>query len=132
MPATAPVTITEYVWPRAVPEWLGGGGILALYAVGIASRWAVPGSSLHALLERSFPGGADTFVWIAHNVVFWLAAAHAVEVLLFDSLRLRRHGVPRWSALWWKWELSVFIEGIGAWGRIGKVIQEKQALLKSK
>ncbi|KAJ4163563.1 hypothetical protein LMH87_005284 [Akanthomyces muscarius] len=131
MPPSAPVQITEYVWPRATGEWLAGGGTLALYAAGLASRWVVPGSALWDLLAQYFPGGPDAFLWITRNVVFWLAAAHAAEVLLFDQLRLRRHGVPRWSALWFKWQLSVFIEGIGAWGRIGKVIAAKQGL-KSK
>ncbi|TQV97039.1 hypothetical protein IF1G_04279 [Cordyceps javanica] len=132
MAPTTPVQITEYVWPRATGEWLAAGGTLALYAAGVASRWAVPGSGLWALLERYFPGGPEAFLWVARNVVFWLAAAHAAEVLLFDRLRLRRHGVPRWSAVWWKWSLSVFVEGIGAWGRVGRVIAEKQALLKTK
>ncbi|KAM3501489.1 hypothetical protein MY10362_005512 [Beauveria mimosiformis] len=132
MPSSSPVRITEYVWPRTTVEWLSGGGTLTLYAVGLASRWVTPGSALWDLVARYFPGGPDAFLWIARNVVFWLAAAHAAEVLLFDQLRLRKHGVPRWSALWWKWQLSVFIEGVGAWGRIGKVIAEKQGLLKSK
>ncbi|OAA73370.1 hypothetical protein ISF_00271 [Cordyceps fumosorosea ARSEF 2679] len=132
MPSTSHVKITEYVGPTAVGERIAAAVILAAYAAGIASRWAVPGSTLWGLLENHAPGGAENAVRIARYGALLLAAAHGAEVLLFDQLRMRKHGVPRWSGVWWQWQLSVFVEGMGAWARIGKLIAKKQAVLKSK
>lgn len=87
--------------------------MLTLYGAGVASPYIVPGSKLWALLEDYVPGGASRVLWIARNIVPWLALAHALESVLFDQLRMRKYGVPRWSLLWWKWELSCFIEGVG-------------------
>ncbi len=126
------VKITEYATPTLIDS-LAIGGMLALYGAGVASPWVVPGSDIWSVLTQYFPGGPERFLWITQNVVKWLALTHAVETILFDQLRMRKHGVPRFSALWWKWEISVFIEGIGAWRRIGNVIaQKKKQQLKRK
>jgi hypothetical protein len=119
------ITITEFARPGAI-DWVAIAAILTLYGAGVATPWIVPGSKAWDLLKELFPGGPEQFFWIMRNVVKWLALVHAFEAVLFDQIRMRKHGVPRWSALWWKWEISCFVEGIGAWKRIGKVIAQKQ------
>lgn len=117
--------ITEFAAPAPV-DCLVIGGMLVLYGAGAISPWVVPGSDIWKTLTEYFPGGPERFLWITQNIVKWLAITHAVETLLFDQLRLRKYGVPRFSALWWKWEVSVFIEGIGAWKRIGQLVSQKK------
>lgn len=125
-----PVTITKYAPPK-LADWIAISGILALYGSGVAAPWISPDTKIWDLLTQYFPGGPARFLWIASTIVPVLALTHALESLLFDRFRMQKHGVPRWSALWWKWEISCFVEGIGAWKRIGEVIA-KQGSLKRK
>lgn len=129
--SSAAVQVTEFIWPRATGEWVAASGTLALYLTGlVAPSLVVPGSAAWDLLADYFPGGGpSTFLWLVKRLFYIIAAAHAGEMILFDLLRLRKHGVARFSALWWKWELCVFIEGIAAWVRIGKYIARKEKLL---
>lgn len=78
------------------------------------------------LLTQYFPGDPEWVVWIGRTLVPLLALAHAGEVVMFDQLRLRRHGVRRWSRVWWMWEISCAVEGIRAWKRIDGVIADKK------
>ncbi|EFQ99304.1 hypothetical protein MGYG_02316 [Nannizzia gypsea CBS 118893] len=119
------VIITEYAMPSPL-DWFQIGFILALYVAWIASAWVTPGDATWNLLARYFPGGAEWGLWVVRTGVSLVALAHAFEVVLFDQLRMRRHGVRRWSALWWTWEISCFMEGIRVWNRIDRVIASKK------
>lgn len=121
-----PVQVTKYVPPRAAPEWLAAGGILALYAAGLTSGYVTPDSTFWAVLKEYVPGGPERYLWIIRRAFAVIASSHAFEVLLFDQLRMRKHGVPRWSAVWWKWEATVFVEGIGAWKRFADFVSRQQ------
>lgn len=121
--------ITEFAAPGAI-DWIAISGMLSLYGSGLAAPYITPGSKIWDLLLEHAPFSPNRLVWVARTVVPLLALVHAFEAVLFDQLRMRRHGVRRWSALWWKWEFSCFVEGVGAWVRIGKVIAEKENYVK--
>ncbi|KAJ6779300.1 hypothetical protein PWT90_10377 [Aphanocladium album] len=132
MPTTAPVPITEYVAPRAAGEKVAALVTLALYGAGAASPWVTPDSAAWELLATYLPGGLtpERILALTRTLVAVLAGVHGLEVLLFDQLRLKKHGVPRFSSVWWQWSLTVFVEGVGAWARFGKLVTEKS--LKAK
>ncbi|KAK2826885.1 hypothetical protein FQN49_007360 [Arthroderma sp. PD_2] len=119
------ITITEYATPSPL-DWFQIGCILALYGLGVASAWITPGDKIWNLLAQYFPGGPEWGLWFIRTLVSLVALAHALEVVLFDQWRMRRHGVRRWSTLWWTWEVSCFVEGIRVWNRIDKVIEGKK------
>lgn len=120
------VRITDFAAPKP-GDYIAISAILFLYGAGVASASGhlAPGTPIWDLAERILPGSAERILWAARNISPWLALVHGFEALLFDQLRMKAHGVPRFSALWWKWEIACFIEGLGAWKRIGGVIAKK-------
>ncbi|CEJ82948.1 hypothetical protein VHEMI02986 [[Torrubiella] hemipterigena] len=126
-PSRSALRITEFAAPKT-PDCIAIGAILFLYGAGVASASGhfAPGTALWETAERLLPGSAEKLLWVAQKIVPWLALVHGIEAVLFDQLRMKAYGVPRFSALWWKWEISCFIEGLGSWKRIGKVIADKQ------
>ncbi|OBT79626.1 hypothetical protein VF21_01364 [Pseudogymnoascus sp. 05NY08] len=118
------ITITEYTMPSPL-DWFAIGCMLALFGTGVASPWITPGDQIWNLLTQYFPGGPEWVVWIGQTLVPLLALAHVAEVAMFDHLRMRRHGVRRWSRVWWMWEISCAVEGIRAWKRIDRMIAHK-------
>lgn len=128
---TGAITITEYATPSPL-DWFAIGCMLALFGSGAASPWIIPGSQIWKLLTQYFPGGAEQALWMARTLVPLLALAHAGEVVLFDQLRMQRHGVRRWSRVWWMWEISCAVEGIRAWKRIDRVVKHKKMGKQSK
>lgn len=126
-----PVKITKYAPPTA-PDAFVLVTLLGLYGLGASAPWITPGTEVWGLLNQHVPGGAERVVWVARTVVPLIVGAHLLEAIVFDILRLQRHGVPRFSALWWKWEISTFLEGMAVWKRVGKVIAaaEKEAKRK--
>lgn len=126
---TTTTTITEFA-PPGVTDWIAISGTLSFYALGLIAPWIVPGSKIWNLLLEYAPIAPERVAWLARTVGPLLALAHAFEAVLFDQLRMKKYGVARFSALWWTWELSVFVEGIGSWIRIGKVIAAKEKAVK--
>ncbi|KOS21719.1 hypothetical protein ESCO_001694 [Escovopsis weberi] len=85
-----------------------------------------PGSGAWGAIDAVFPGGVGVYRSVVKAVTWPALAIHVAEALAFDRLRMRRHDVPRWSALWWKWEINVFIQGYGAWKKIGAFVDEER------
>lgn len=122
---TSTITITEYATPSPL-DWINIICMLALFSSAVASHCITPGDQIWNLLTQYIPGGPERVLWIARTLVPLLALAHAAETVLFDRLRMQRHGVMRWSGLWWKWEISCFVEGIRVWKRIDKVVAHEK------
>ncbi|KAF3491701.1 uncharacterized protein GIQ15_01218 [Arthroderma uncinatum] len=119
------ITVTEYTMPSPL-DWFQIVFILALYGSGVASAWITPGDNAWNLLTQYFPGGPEWGLWFIRTLVSLVALAHALEVVLFDQWRMQKHGVRRWSTLWWMWEISCFVEGVRTWNRIDKAIADKK------
>jgi hypothetical protein len=60
-------------------------------------------------------------------VISLMVSIHLVEVAVMATRRLKPHGVPTFSSLWWTWTVSTFIEGFGAFQRFDKIVQEEKA-----
>lgn len=125
------VIVTEYRAP--IPVELAVFCSVAFYFFCAASLpWFLPGTTAWRVVDTIFPGGAAGYRWLVRALFWPVMAIHATEAFLFDRWRLRKYSVERWSSLWWTWELSCFIEGLGAWRRIDRLVAEKQKVKDSK
>lgn len=100
---------------------------VAFYFCCVASLpWVVPDTRLWGILSTVFPGGPDWFRWIVETIFFPVLGIHVAEVLILDRTRMQRHGVPRWSNVWWLWMSSCFFEGLPAFRRIDRIVAQKR------
>ncbi|PHH85571.1 hypothetical protein CDD83_233 [Cordyceps sp. RAO-2017] len=88
--------------------------------------WTEPGTRVWRAADALFPGGAPLYRRLVRALCLPVLALHAAEACYFDR-RLRRHGVDRWSALWWRWASSCFVEGVMAFRRFDAVVARKTA-----
>jgi hypothetical protein len=120
------VTITEWAPPQGVAAVVFCA--VGFYFLSYASLpLVVPGTTPWRILESVFPGGAATFRWLVKAIFFPVLGIHIVEAVALDQTRLQRHNVPRWSKLWWQWELNMFVEGFTCWKRIDAMVEAKKA-----
>lgn len=120
------VVVTEYAPPRGAGAAVLG-AILFYFSCYVGLPWIVPGSAPGQLVEAVFPGGIASFRWIV-KAIFWpVILIHSTEAILFDRTRAAKHGIPRWSKLWWLWEVNCWFEGFTCWKRIDAIVEEKRA-----
>jgi len=50
-----------------------------------------------------------------------------VECVWIQKTRLRKHGVMTGTALWWKWIVATFIEGVGSVKRFDGEVRRLEA-----
>ncbi|KXJ90865.1 hypothetical protein Micbo1qcDRAFT_225749 [Microdochium bolleyi] len=103
-------------------------GILASAALMYASArpsLLEPGSVLHDRLLAGRAQATSVSRWAQLGLFYFLFGAHTLEMLGFAYVRLRRHGVPIFSVLGFKWLLSVFVGGQYAWAHFDEVVAKK-------
>ncbi|CZT12852.1 related to integral membrane protein [Rhynchosporium agropyri] len=119
------IQITEYEPPRQPAQVILFGVLSFTWLAIIFQRQIVPGSLAHDAVAAVFPGGAEMFVSIVRKLTVPFVGIHVVESVLFDRLKLSKHGVKRGSGLWWMWIGSTLIEGFGCFKRINETIDRK-------
>ncbi|KAG0646064.1 hypothetical protein D0Z07_8171 [Hyphodiscus hymeniophilus] len=119
------IKITAYEPPRG-PIQIGL-FVLCLFTllVNLAPGWFAAGTWFHDTVLPWFPGGPEWFAWAARVAVLPMQVAHFGEAYLLDRTRLRKYGVERGSALWWKWIVSCSFEGFGCFQRIDGEVRRK-------
>ncbi len=55
---------------------------------------------------------------------------HPLETLYMHTSKLRKHTVPTFSALWWKWVASTLLEGVGAIARFNRLVEDERKRTK--
>ncbi|KAF8252476.1 hypothetical protein K440DRAFT_594945 [Wilcoxina mikolae CBS 423.85] len=112
---------SRYKVQRWVPPGFVGSIVCAAVAFGYWSFWngdvqfAKGGFVRETLFRGEMLGQVADLLrkWSYH--LFWLViAVHSLEVVLIHKTRLGKHGVETGSALWWKWALQTFAEGVGS------------------
>ena len=80
---------------------------------------------------RAFWSLAGTAPWLYDlacvlqpYVIVFMVALHGVEAGWMARTRLRRHRVQ--GPVWWAWVGSTFVEGVGAFERIDRMVREKE------
>lgn len=56
-----------------------------------------------------------------------MVIAHTVEVIHMMKSRLRKHGTPRMSRVWWQWVIGTFVEGFGSFLRFDQAVASVKA-----
>lgn len=125
------VYITEYATPRGF-DYVPFLGVVFYFVCATGLPWVVPGSLPWAVLETVFPGGPEWFRWTVKTIFWPVMGIHIAEAVWVDQSRLQKHGVARWSWLWWAWTSGIFFEGVTAWGRLDRMIAEKTAEKEAK
>ncbi|KAL2205431.1 hypothetical protein CC79DRAFT_1335969 [Sarocladium strictum] len=122
------VSLTTYKAPRFFTEVFVFGAVAFYFFCAATLPYVTPGTKIHALLDAFWPkNGAASYRWLV-NKIFWpTVGIHATECILLDFKRLQPYGVDRFSSLWWKWQLSCFIEGFGTFKRTKDIVEEKRA-----
>lgn len=86
----------------------------------------LPGSFLYDNIWVYVPGYARFNLLVRPLVLFLVFTIHPAEAIQLHRSRLRRHTVPTFSVLWWKWILSNVIEGYGAFVRFDRIVEEEE------
>ncbi|CZR67972.1 related to integral membrane protein [Phialocephala subalpina] len=119
------IKITSYEPPRKPFHIFVFGICLFTFGVFAMRNRIVPGTWFYDVPLKYWPGGPEWFVWIAKTIALPVVVIHLGEAYLMDRTRLRKHGVERGTALWWKWVVSCFIEGYGCHQRIDAAVRRK-------
>lgn len=85
----------------------------------------LPGSRLYDSVLRHVPSFARFCYDIQPFLLYPVLAIHVSEAVWMETTRLEKHNVPRFSKLWWKWVLSTFVEGVGAFIRLDMIVKEE-------
>lgn len=124
------IRITEYEAPRK-PAHVIVFGLCAMAFTFFATRdKIVPGTWFYDNVLPWFPGGPAWFHWTVNMVFAPTIALHTFETWYMHRTRLRKFGVERGSALWFKWVLSTFIEGFGCFQRFDATVKRKKLELE--
>lgn len=86
----------------------------------------LPGSLLYDNLWVYVPGFAWFCLRMRPLVLFLIFTIHPAEAIHLHRSRLRKHTVPTFSVLWWKWILSNVIEGFPAFVRFDRIVEEEE------
>lgn len=125
----SPIRITSYIPPTSIFHLTVFGLCIFTFAIfGLTSyNKIVPGTWFYDTILPWFPGGPRMFVELARTIAMPVVGLHALEAWYMDKTRLRKYGVDKGSALWWKWIASCFIEGFGCFQRIDADVKKKTA-----
>jgi len=119
------VRITAYEGPASVPQVVIFGLCLFTFVVFATKAWILPGTWFYDKVLPYFPGGPKVFLKICEVIAWPVLVLHAGEAYWLDRSRLRKHGVERGSALWYKWVVSCFVEGVGSFWRVDAMVKSK-------
>lgn len=99
--------------------------VLAAFAFAFFSRRNnfVPGAFIHETFLPWVPAFSRFCYKIQPYVILFMDILHGSEAVWMAQVKLRRHQVPQFTLLWWKWVVSTFIEGVGAHLRFNELVQ---------
>ncbi|KAI0467844.1 hypothetical protein F4859DRAFT_226661 [Xylaria cf. heliscus] len=97
-----------------------------LSAVAVAAGMLHPGTAAWGFLDAYFPRGAEGYVWVVRTIAVPVLVLHATEAAWLARTRLARYGVETGSALWFKWVLETFVEGLPAFIRFDGLVEEER------
>lgn len=121
------ITVTEYRGPRGFQTVILGLCIFTYISCYKRSN-LLPGAFVYENLGFKLVPNFAHFVYNIQPYLFpGVVACHIFETIGLAILRLKPHGVPALSGLWWAWVVSCLLEGFGSWARIKDIVEEKRA-----
>ena len=119
------IRITEYEPPASIAHLTVFGLCLFTFGIFVTRSRIVPGTLFYDKVLPWWPGGPEWFLWISRVIALPVLCIHLGEAYWLDKSRLRKHGVERGTALWYKWISSCFIEGFGCFQRSDATVKRK-------
>ncbi|KAE8396599.1 hypothetical protein BDV23DRAFT_143134 [Aspergillus alliaceus] len=120
------IVIKEYRAPRGL-EAVNFGMVVATLLVFSRGSNFLPGSFFY---ESVGLGRFPAFAQFCHSVqaipLVLLLGIHAMEAVLLSVNRLKRHGVPFLSGVWFAWIASIIIEGVFTFKRFDRMVKEEE------
>jgi hypothetical protein len=89
-----------------------------------------PGSLVYDNILVYTPGFARLCLALRGLTLFLILGLHSLETVYMHTSRLRKHTVPTFSALWWKWVASTLLDGYPAIARFNSLIEEESKRTK--
>lgn len=86
------------------------------------------GSFFYETFLTYAPGFAQWCFKIQPFVLYPVIMIHSGEAIYMERSRLQWYNVPRFTITWWKWMLSTFIEGTGAFIRFDRIVKEEKMI----
>jgi hypothetical protein len=87
----------------------------------------VEGSLMHHAVLKYLPPSFLRFSYVVQPLLFYImAAVHLSEAGWMAYSRLKRHRMALMGGLWWKWILSTFVEGYGAFLRFDELVRKEE------
>ncbi|KAH8788107.1 hypothetical protein F5883DRAFT_513876 [Diaporthe sp. PMI_573] len=109
-----PVKVTSFPLrdqPSRIVAYTAGAALITLIS---RRAFIAPGSILYETFIKT-PEAAVTAAKVQDWAFLLVVGAHAIEAPIFAATKLRKHGVPFFSLLWWKWVLACAVGGVAAW-----------------
>lgn len=119
------IIIREYTIPRGFHAVVFALCFSAYICLSRRSNF-LPGSILYSAVFQYFPKFANLCYVVQPTLLATMVLIHVVEAGILAVKVLKPHRVPMFSGLWWKWMISVFIEGYGAFQRTEKIVQKER------
>lgn len=118
------VTLTEYTAPRGHQTVIFALCLLT-YISCFRRENLLPGSFVYENFGYKF---VPNFAHFVYNIQPWafplFVAIHISESAALAVTKLRPHGVPFLSGLWFAWMGSCLVEGFGAFQRINRIVKQ--------
>ncbi|KAI5462173.1 hypothetical protein BGZ63DRAFT_383163 [Mariannaea sp. PMI_226] len=116
------IVITTYTPPEGFGLVVVS-SVLFYFLCAATLPWVGPESPVWPYLQAYFPGGPERYQWVV-NVIFWpVIGIHVFECTIFEG-KLKKHGVQRFTAVWFAWQLTTFVEGYTSFKRLDSVVAE--------
>ena len=115
------ITVKEYRVPRGFGIVTAAATISAALLFSLKSNFS-QGSFIydHLLVQR--PDFAKWCLQIRSLLLAFMFVVHTGEAFYMERTRLRKHTVPRFSMLWWKWILGTYVEGAPSFKRFDMIV----------
>ncbi|MCJ1480771.1 hypothetical protein MMC06_000926 [Schaereria dolodes] len=118
------VTVKKYKRPKGWMILVMAATTITFIAFSKRSNFE-SGSILYDNVLKHAPGFAKFCHGIQPLVLYSMITIHGSEAVYMNRSRLKKHTVPLFSILWWKWVISTFFEGFGAFIRIDNLVREE-------
>lgn len=126
------ITVKKYVAPNA-PQLVVWVVLVLAFALFIRKENLEPGSYIYDTLWRYAPDFGRWCLKIQPFLRIFLITVHPIEAVYMGFFRSRKHSIPIFSLLWWKWTLGVLVGGFPEFSRFNQLVRdEEKAKLNAK
>lgn len=118
------ITVKKYVAPNA-SQLVGWVIFVLAFALFIGKENLMPGSYIYENVWRYAPNFGR---WCSKIQPFLriILIIHPIEAVYMGFIRSRKHSVPMFGALWWKWTLSVLVGGFPEFSRFNQLVRDEE------